>query len=273
MTGGSVRSPRRRPRVSAIVPVYNERSTVAGVVATLGSSSLIDQIVCVDDGSTDGSAQVLESFDGRIELVRLAANRGKGAAMAEGLERAVHPIVAFFDADLVNLTADQVARVVTPVVDGTARAVLGYPDKTAPYPGIILAGYTGERAYRREDLWPHRSRMAAARFGVEVILNSIVPGFETRLVPLDGLVGLDKWVKHGSADAVREYWGEAVDITRELARQRAEAVGTTGTQARLRMIAVVAANRERARQRVAAVSEHAVVVRILEAIGAREPPS
>lgn len=79
--------------------------------------------------------------------------------------------------------------------------------------------------------------MAAARFGIEVLLNSLVADAETRLVPLEGLAGLDKLAKHGTRHAVREYWGEAVEITRELARLPLAAIGTYAVVARLASLA------------------------------------
>jgi polyisoprenyl-phosphate glycosyltransferase len=213
------------PSVSAIVPLFNEQTTVARVVETLAASRLIEEVICVDDGSTDESRAVLEAFGERIVLVACGSNGGKGQALADGLSRARGGIVAFFDADLTNLSEAHVEALLAPILGGEARAVLGYPNGTTPYPGSVLARFTGERAYFRDDLQPHLARMADVRFGIEVLLNSLVADAETRLVPLEGLAGLDKLAKHGSQDAVREYWGEAVEITRELARQRLAAIG------------------------------------------------
>ncbi len=209
--------------ISAIVPVFNERQTVARVLATLEANQLVGEVICIDDGSTDGSRTLLESLGERIDLIAFEANHGKGQALAAGLGKARYGIVAFFDADLTSLSEEHVATLVAPLLAGEARAVLGYPEAASRYLAKALAPYTGERAYFRDDLLPHLPRIARSRFGAEVVLNSLIPHADTRVVALDGLVGLDKRAKHGSPDAVREYWGEAVDITRELARQRVAA--------------------------------------------------
>jgi glycosyltransferase involved in cell wall biosynthesis len=222
--------------VSAIVPLFNEQKTVGQVVETLAASRLIQEVICVDDGSTDDSRAILEALGGRIHLVARGSNGGKGRALAEGLSRASGEIVAFFDADLTNLSEAHVEALLAPILSGEARAVLGYPNGTTPYPGSLLARFTGERAYFRDDLQPHLTRMAAARFGIEVLLNNLVADAETRLVPLEELAGLGKMAKHGSRDAVREYWGEAVEITRELARQQLAAIGSHAVVAHLASI-------------------------------------
>ena len=73
------------PSVSAIVPLFNEQTTVARVVETLAASRLIEEVICVDDGSTDESRAVLEAFGEQIVLVACGSN---GRALAEGLGRA-----------------------------------------------------------------------------------------------------------------------------------------------------------------------------------------
>jgi glycosyltransferase involved in cell wall biosynthesis len=70
--------------VTAVIPVYNERGTVADVVRR--ARPFVDRVIVVDDGSTDGSAGTLEGLD--IDLIRQSANRGKGAALMRGIDAA-----------------------------------------------------------------------------------------------------------------------------------------------------------------------------------------
>ncbi|MGC8633119.1 MAG: glycosyltransferase family 2 protein [Candidatus Limnocylindrales bacterium] len=212
----------RRGSVSAIVPVYNEAKTVARVVETLLGCPHIDEVICVDDGSTDASPAILRCFGPAIRRIELPANCGKGAALAAGIRIAGSPVVAFFDADLTNLSNDHIAALLAPIRAGTARAVLAYGtgDTTvslllSPWIG---ARFTGERAYLRADLLPQLERMAETRFGVEVFLNGLFPKQETAVVRLDGLVGLGKEAKHPPLVAAREYIGEAAEVTREILR-------------------------------------------------------
>ena len=101
------------PEVSLVIPVYNEVENVpvlAGEIrAALDPSRLDYEVVWVDDGSTDGSGDVLErlqSEDARARLVRLRRNSGQSAALAAGFWKARGRIVVTLDSDLQNDPAD-----------------------------------------------------------------------------------------------------------------------------------------------------------------------
>ena len=208
--GEEGRSSAQRGRISAIVPVFNEEKTVCGVVQTLLQSNLIDEVICVNDSSTDGSLAILQTLADRIELVDLQNNGGKGHALAVGIKRASGEIVAFFDADLTNLSSDYIRMLLAPILRGSARAVLGYP---------MVAPLTGERAYYRADLLAHLDRMSETRFGVEMFLNSLFDSEEVATIRLKGLRALLKHEKHGAVKAVQEYLGAGIEIAQEIARR------------------------------------------------------
>lgn len=208
--GEDRRSGAGRRRISAIVPVFNEEKTVSGVVQALLQSNLIDEVICVNDGSTDGSLAILQALADRIELIDLQNNRGKGHALTVGIKRSSGEIVAFFDADLTNLSGDYIRMLLTPILQGDARAVLGYP---------VVAPLTGERAYYRADLLPHLDRMAETGFGAEMFLNSLFDREEVATIRLRGLKALLKHEKHGAVKAVQEYLGAGIEIAQEIARR------------------------------------------------------
>jgi len=218
----------RPTRVSAIVPVFNEETTVALVVESLLRCGLVDEVVCINDGSKDRSLEALRMFGDRIILVDLQPNRGKGHALAEGIRSASGDVVLFLDADLINLSAEHVATLLEPIMAGRARAVLGslggdlfYSVASALAPriaGSIGSTFSGQRAYFRRDLLPHAARMEATRFGVEVYLNGQFAKTETVVVALPKLTALGKQDKHGWPVAVREYSGEMREVASEIAR-------------------------------------------------------
>jgi len=115
--------------VSILMPVFNERQTIEQAVReTLAAELPADdvQLVIVDDGSTDGTRDVLSSMklsDG-VELVLHERNRGKGAALRTGLEQARGDYTAIMDADLEYDPTD-LARVLAPVVSGQAHVAYG----------------------------------------------------------------------------------------------------------------------------------------------------
>ncbi|HTV01334.1 MAG TPA: glycosyltransferase family 2 protein, partial [Luteitalea sp.] len=87
--------------VSIIVPVFNEEgaivSTIAAIDETMRAIGREYEVLVVDDGSTDGTAQALTATTARV--VRHRANRGYGAALKSGLRATSYPLVAILDAD------------------------------------------------------------------------------------------------------------------------------------------------------------------------------
>jgi glycosyltransferase involved in cell wall biosynthesis len=115
--------------LSIIVPVYNEARTVRSVLDRLLAIDLPlpREILVVDDGSTDGTADVLDAAvrDGlAVTVIRSERNAGKGNALRKGLDHARGTIVANLDADL-ELDAAQLGTLVQPIVAGSTRVVYG----------------------------------------------------------------------------------------------------------------------------------------------------
>jgi glycosyltransferase involved in cell wall biosynthesis len=115
--------------LSIIVPVYNEVRTVRAVIDRLLSIALpvAREIVVVDDGSTDGTREVLMQAlrDGLdVTVIEAERNGGKGSAIRLGLARARGTIVAIQDADL-ELDPQQLSSLVEPIVDGRTTVVYG----------------------------------------------------------------------------------------------------------------------------------------------------
>jgi glycosyltransferase involved in cell wall biosynthesis len=117
------------PDLSILMPVYNERATVeAAIEDALGAELPVErrQLVVVDDGSTDGTRELLASrtWPEEVLLVHHERNRGKGVAVRTALEHATGELAAVFDADL-EYPAKDLALVLEPLVSGEARVVFG----------------------------------------------------------------------------------------------------------------------------------------------------
>ena len=114
--------------LSIVVPVFNEARTVRAVVDRLRSVdfSIPREIIIVNDGSTDGTEEVLRPLAGEpgVTLVNAARNRGKGSAIRLGLSRAHGTIVAIQDADL-ELDPADLASLVEPILAGKTSVVYG----------------------------------------------------------------------------------------------------------------------------------------------------
>ena len=119
--------PKEYRTLTVIVPVYNERSTVVEIVRRVRAADvpLVVDVVVVDDGSTDGTDQVLGAIaDSTVRVVRHERNRGKGAAVRTGLQRATGDLVIVQDADL-EYDPDDWPQLLDPILKHKAHVVYG----------------------------------------------------------------------------------------------------------------------------------------------------
>jgi glycosyltransferase involved in cell wall biosynthesis/phospholipid N-methyltransferase len=119
------------PKLSAIVPVYNERYLIAELLHRLAAAEIPSirelEIIVVDDGSTDGSPEIVRRLIGqidRLQLIEQPRNRGKGAAIRAGIDAARGDLIVFQDADLEYDPRD-LERLVKPFLEDGADAVYG----------------------------------------------------------------------------------------------------------------------------------------------------
>jgi len=113
-----------RPKVCVIIPAYNESKTIRKVIKVVQSSTLVDEIVVVDDGSKDDTYKKVKATG--ITVIRHKNNRGKGSAMKTGLKNSVSDIVLFLDADLKNLIPKKINDLVRPILEDKADFVKSY---------------------------------------------------------------------------------------------------------------------------------------------------
>ncbi|HEX6062605.1 MAG TPA: glycosyltransferase family 2 protein, partial [Longimicrobiales bacterium] len=109
------------------MPVYNERASVAASIQRVRDVPLDIEIICVDDGSRDGTRDILQQLkeDGLIdELILQPENRGKGAAVRTGIQAASGDVIVIQDADL-EYDPAEFPDLLGPIKDGRADAVFG----------------------------------------------------------------------------------------------------------------------------------------------------
>jgi len=116
-------------RLSVVIPAYNERATIRQLVAAVLAVNLegLDrELVIVDDGSTDGTREILNELDGRdgVRVFLQPKNFGKGAAVARGFKEATGDILVIQDADL-EYDPEQFPVLLRPILDSRADVVFG----------------------------------------------------------------------------------------------------------------------------------------------------
>ncbi len=117
-----------KPSLSVIIPCYNEVNTVKDVVMRVLDEDIVDEVIIVDDGSTDGSRDVLRQMeakgDSRFSVHYHERNRGKGAALATGFKQATADVIIIQDADF-EYDPREYALLIKPIQEGVATVVYG----------------------------------------------------------------------------------------------------------------------------------------------------
>lgn len=112
--------------LSVVIPVYNERETISRLLARVHALPIPHELVIVDDHSTDGTVEILKSFEGiaGITVILKPENEGKGAALRTGFENVTGDVVVVQDADLEYDPRDLI-HLLPPIVDNRADVVYG----------------------------------------------------------------------------------------------------------------------------------------------------
>jgi glycosyltransferase involved in cell wall biosynthesis len=182
------RTPPKLRKLSVIVPVYNERTTLVEVLRRMRAVELPDgidrEIIIVDDGSTDGTREVLRQLgDSTVRVILHDGNRGKGAAVRTGIEAASGDYILIQDADL-EYDPDDWPTMIAPVQRGRARVVYG-------------SRFTGER---RNMLFLHWVGNRMLSLVTNMLYNTTLSDMETCYKLVDRSLMLDLGLRSNRFD-------------------------------------------------------------------------
>jgi glycosyltransferase involved in cell wall biosynthesis len=201
---------------SAIICVYNEEKTIKDVISVV-CDYFFDEVIVVNDGSTDNTDNILNELGKfyNFRYIKLKENKGKGFAMATGIENATGEILVFVDADLSNLQDDHLLKLTMPLVNKKADMVLGQATETLiDYSVNPFKSFTGERSVFKKDILPIVDKMRHSRFGVETLINLYYQseGKKVKYVMLNGLKHPTKFEKVSKQQAIKEFVKEGHQI-------------------------------------------------------------
>ncbi len=193
--------------ISVIVPAYNEAGRIGAVLEPILASRLVDEVVVVDDGSDDATAEEAARFP--VQLIRLPENRGKAAALDAGVSAARNDEFLFLDADLVGLRTEHVDQLIRAYLDEDLDMAVGvFSDgrRNTDWAQKINPYASGQRVLPRR-LWERaKENVHEMNFGIEIALSRLAAreGWKKEYVKMAGVTHVLKEEKRGLAKGLAD---------------------------------------------------------------------
>ena len=136
-------------KLSVVVPVFNEKQYIAQVLARIEDVQLDKEIIVVDDGSKDGTTELLKEIEKDLrfpsaQFIYMERNQGKGAALRTGIDNANGDIIVIQDADL-EYDPSQYPILIEPIVSGKADVVYGSRFLSGPHRVLFFWHFVGNK--------------------------------------------------------------------------------------------------------------------------------
>ncbi|NLT96435.1 MAG: glycosyltransferase family 2 protein [Clostridia bacterium] len=204
--------------VSAVVPAYNEEKYIGKVLDVLIKIPELEEIIVVNDGSTDNTAAIVRSYP--VKLIDLERNVGKGGAMLAGAKAAKSEYIFFLDADLIGLKISHIEAMLSHLKENCDMIVgiFGKGRMTTDWAQVIAPFLSGQRIVKK-DLLFKINNLQISRFGVEVALTKYAAQNKLKVkeVILEELSHVMKEEKlglvKGFAYRLKMYWEIAKNVS------------------------------------------------------------
>ena len=172
--------------ISCIICAYNEQDRIVRVLRAVVGHPLIDEIIVINDGSTDLTEARAKTFPG-VSVVTIHPNGGKTQALTCGITMAKSEYLMLLDADLVGISKESIDRLAQPVLSGQADTTISMRGDTLPlYRTLGIDFISGERVLPRamfSAAFDEMSRLP--RWGGEVFINELIIAQRLRVSVVD----------------------------------------------------------------------------------------
>ena len=165
-------------RLSIVIPVYNEQETICELIRQVEAVDQDKEIIIVDDGSSDGSRDLLKKYEGRegFKVIYQSRNKGKGAALRAGFEKSDGEIIIVQDADLEYNPKDY-SILLEPILDGRADVVYGSRFLGGPHRVLFFWHYLGNMFLTTLSNMVTNLNLSDMETGYKVFRRSILDSF------------------------------------------------------------------------------------------------
>ena len=178
-------------KLSIIIPVYNEKETILEILKRVENIdlSLEKEIIIIDDGSIDGTKDILKKLKNKYRIIFKEKNQGKGSAIKQGFLKATGDIIIIQDADL-EYDPNDYGKIIRPILENKADIVYGSRLLSSDYHRVLYFWHslgnkfltlfsnaltdlnlsdmeTGYKAFRKEVIDSFKNKLQSNRFGIE----------------------------------------------------------------------------------------------------------
>lgn len=200
--------------IDLIIPAYTEATTIADIIKVAQASNLFGQVIVVDDGSADSTADVAEAAGADV-VIRVQPNAGKANAMRVGLDQVTAGLVLYWDADLVGTQAEHFSKLLD-AFHGSSKMVVGvlpsFGQRVAP-------AWSGERLLTADTMRQFFAEHPnIQRFSVEQKITDWFKAnnWSIEYVPITG-------IRHRQKEEKRGFWrglGDRLAMYRDIVTGR-----------------------------------------------------
>jgi len=202
-------------KITCLVPVYNNQKTVGRVVETLLSIKDIKEVIVINDGSRDLTSKKLQNYldHHKCNIISTVKNKGKGWAIAMGINEAKGNVILMCDADLALIDISHIVSLIQTFKKNRYQMVVASRGPINSLMSRFFASLSGERIFYKKTLSSkYLQLMKKSGYGVEKIINHAHRSKKVGFIVSQNIGHILKFEKHNFSTCLWEYFKESANV-------------------------------------------------------------